>query len=123
MKAANITFIAPYREATNAIAVSYLAVNGIEASSSVSATGLETGGLTKERVAPEAIAQFSLEHWNPESDALLLSCMNWQSLRAADQIEKIIRKPVITTHGATLWNALRVVDKGAAWPVCGGAGL
>jgi maleate isomerase len=123
MKAANVTFIAPYSDATNAIAVSYLAVNGVETSSSVSATALEKGGLTKERVAPEAIATFSLEHWNPGSDALLLSCMNWQSLRAADRIEKIIKKPVITTHGATLWNALRVVDKGAAWPVCGGTDL
>jgi maleate isomerase len=123
IKAANITFIAPYRDATNAAAVSYLATNGIEASSSVSATVLEKNGLTKERVPPDAIAKFSLECWNPDSDALLLSCMNWQSLRAADGIEKVIKKPVITTHGATLWNALRVVDKGAAWPVCGGIDL
>jgi maleate cis-trans isomerase len=42
------------------------------------------------------------------------------ALRAPDRIEQAIRKPVITTHGATLWNALRVVGREAAWPVCGG---
>jgi maleate cis-trans isomerase len=123
VKAASITFIAPYSDATNAMAVSYLALNGIEAASAVSATSLEAGGLTKERVGPEEIAKFSLEHWNPGSDALLLSCMNWQALRVADRIEKTIKRPVITTHGATLWNALRVAGKNASWPVCGGTNL
>jgi maleate isomerase len=123
VKAGSITFIAPYSDATNAIAVSYLTLNGIEVVSAISATSLETGGLTKERVSPEAIAEFSLRYWNPESDALLLSCMNWQSLRAADRIEKVIKKPVITTHGATLWNALRMAGKQASWPVCGGTDL
>ena len=127
VKAANlnfsITFIAPYSDATNAIAVSYLAQNGVETASAVSATILETDGLTKERVTPDAIEKFALQHWNPASDALLLSCMNWQSLRAADRIQKAIKKPVITTHGATLWNALRVAGKQAAWPVCCGTSL
>ena len=57
-------------------------------------------------VSPQEIYDFSLKAWDDEADALFISCMNFDAMAAAQALEDTIRKPVITSHSATLWQAL-----------------
>ena len=45
--------------------------------------------------------------WDDTADALFISCMNLDGIAAAQALEERIGKPVITSHTATLWRALR----------------
>jgi len=46
--------------------------------------------------------------WKPESDALVITCLNTKSHLVVNSMEKEIGKPVITSTMATLWNCLRL---------------
>ena len=43
-------------------------------------------------------------------DALFVSCMNYDAITVAENLEQIIRKPVVTSHTATLWRALALAS-------------
>ena len=57
-------------------------------------------------VPPEEIYRFSLDAWDDRADALFISCMNFDAIAAAEDLERAIGKPVITSHTVTLWRAL-----------------
>lgn len=42
-------------------------------------------------------------------DAVFVSCTNYPSLRVVDRLERDLGLPVVTSNGATLWDALRAV--------------
>lgn len=65
----------------------------------------------------EQIIELSLQAWHPASDALLISCLNMNSQFVADQLEKKIGRPVITSTTATLWKLLR--SAGITRPISG----
>ena len=41
------------------------------------------------------------------ADTFFLSCMGLTTMEIVDDLEKALRMPVITSHQATLWSALR----------------
>ena len=117
VKARRIAFVSPYPEATNEAGVAYFDQNGFEI---VSAAGQGIkDGFSMSQVPPAEITRFALEHWDAQADALLMSCMNWRAMRSVAEIEAAIGKPVITSHNATLWNALRAAGEQPHWPEYG----
>jgi maleate cis-trans isomerase len=52
---------------------------------------------------PEDIFEVARQHCSPEADGMLLSCTNWRAMEVADQLEKEIRRPVVTSNQATIW--------------------
>ena len=65
---------------------------------------------TFELAAPTAaeIKDLARGAWNPEADALLISCLNMRSHLVIDELEKELGKPVVTSTQATLWHLMRL---------------
>ena len=70
--------------------------------------GLETAeGFAS--VSPQEIFDFAIDVWEKyedEADGLFISCMNYDGIAAAQDLEDKIGKPVVTSHSATLWRVL-----------------
>lgn len=62
------------------------------------------------RPSPEEIYRFAKEIWDPRADALFISCLNFRAQAAIEALERDIKKPVITSTQATLWNVLRTAN-------------
>jgi maleate cis-trans isomerase len=45
---------------------------------------------------------------DPESDALFISCTALHTFGLIEKLEKDLKKPVITSNQATIWNVLRL---------------
>lgn len=104
LNALKVVLVSPYLHSHNEHEAEYLAAAGIH---TVSMRGMNlTSGKQYSRVPIDQIAQFSLDAWTDEADAMLISCMNYDAIGAAEQIEQSIGKPVITSHTATLWRVL-----------------
>ena len=99
-----VVVTSPYPDSHHEPERSYLAEAGIEA---LTMRGMGfTEGEEFARVSPQEIFRFSLEAWNDQADGLFISCMNFDSMEAAQALEDRIQKPVVTSHTATLWRAL-----------------
>ena len=66
---------------------------------------------------PEAILGFAEAACRSEADALFLSCTAWRSMEIADELERRLGKPVITSNQAMIWRMLRIL--GITDPVLG----
>lgn len=66
---------------------------------------------------PGEIYKFSKDAWLPEADGLFMSCMQWRAMWAIDPLEKDLRKPVLSSDQATLWEILKII--GVREPITG----
>jgi maleate cis-trans isomerase len=55
---------------------------------------------------PREIAKFAATAARPEADALFLPCTAWRTLEVADELERRLGKPVVTSSQATIWRCL-----------------
>ena len=53
------------------------------------------------------------------ADTFFLSCMGLSTMEIVDELEKLMGVPVVTSHQATLWSALRHCRVGAKLPNLG----
>ena len=97
----------PYPDSHHVAERAYLNEAAIEALT-MQGMGLETAeGFAA--VTPQAIFDFSMNAWRDyadEADGLFISCMNYDGMAAAQELEDAIGKPVVTSHSATLWRVL-----------------
>jgi arylmalonate decarboxylase len=54
-----------------------------------------------------------------EADAIFISCANIHSIDVIDVLERVLKKPVITSNQAALWHALRTVGLNDVVPKLG----
>jgi len=102
-----LTVVTPYPDELNVVERTYLENNGFRV---LAEAGQGIGdGYQISGVAPEVILEFARANWHPDSDALFLSCMNWPAARAVGRLQSEVSDTVVTSHTATLWNALRLV--------------
>lgn len=108
----------PYPDSHHEAERAYLKEAGIEALT-MQGMGLVTAeGFAA--VPPQEIYDFSLNAWQDyagEADGLFISCMNFDGMAAAQDLEDEIGKPVVTSHSATLWSVLG--QAGVTEPVYG----
>ena len=50
----------------------------------------------------------ALGAWDPQSDGLVVACLNFRSHPVIDALEARIGKPVVTSTQAVLWHLLRL---------------
>jgi maleate isomerase len=60
------------------------------------------------KVAPDFIQEFALSIDDPEAEAIFISCGALRSLDVVDEIEKVVKKPVIVSNQAMIWETLRL---------------
>jgi maleate isomerase len=72
--------------------------------------GMNLGAADLDKPSPEEIYRFSKKNWNEEADCLLISCLNFRAQACIEALEQDLKRPVITSLQAVLWNILRTVQ-------------
>ncbi len=95
----------PYLDEINTAEAEYLLGKGFDVLD-VQGLNLSTG-TEMGQVAPEYWKTFAIAIDLPDADAVFLSCGGIRALEVAEEIERIIGKPVITSNQAQFWSCLR----------------
>ena len=116
-----VCVVTPYPEETNIIEKKFLEDNGFEVTNIVgmdmSAWPREIGGFA---VADEYfLYQNCRDAALNGADTFFLSCMGLTTMEVVDALERDLGIPVVTSHQATLWAALRHCRVGAKLPKLG----
>jgi maleate isomerase len=62
------------------------------------------------KVTPDFIKEFALSIDRQDAEAIFISCGALRSIDVVDEIEEIVRKPVIVSNQAMIWETLRLAD-------------
>lgn len=113
--------LTPYPEATNIAEKKFLEDNGIEVTNIV---GMDMSRFGKRGQKFEAASEHFLYQHSKNmdlkgADVFFLSCMGLTTMEIIDPLEKDLGIPVITSHQATLWAALRHCGVGEKLPRLG----
>lgn len=119
--ARKVAVLTPYPEATNEAERQFLEDNGFEVTAIV---GMDMGqfdenGLEFEDVEEHFLYQHAVRMDLKGADTFFLSCMGLTTMEIIDALETALEIPVITSHQATLWSALRHCRVGARLPKLG----
>ena len=101
-----VTAISPYADEVDAAEHRFFAEGGIETVASAN-RGI-TDGFGLAEPSPESILDLALATWDPDSDGVIIACLNFRSHPIIDALEARIGKPVVTSTQATLWHVLRL---------------
>ncbi len=52
---------------------------------------------------PSKALELATDAWHPDADGLVMSCGNFRTLEAIDEIERTIGRPVVTSVQASIW--------------------
>ncbi len=95
----------PYVEPVARAAVKFVEDNGIQV---LNAKWLNKAGFDIAELTPETAYHLAKDVDRPESEAIFISCVNLHTFEVIDRLEQDLRKPVITSNQATIWNILRM---------------
>ena len=117
-----VAVLTPYPEDTNQAEKKFLEDNGFEVTNIVgmdmSAYGRDKG-LSFEDADEHFLYQNAMNVALNGADTFFLSCMGLTTMEIIDALETTLEVPVITSHQATLWSALRHCRVGAKLPKLG----
>jgi maleate isomerase len=108
----------PYTEELNEVEQKFLQSNGIKV---VKMKGLGcVKGEDLHKYSPEKTKGLAFDVDSKEAEGIFLSCTDLKTVTVIEEIEKELRKPVISSNMATLWKALTVMKyKREKIPYCG----
>lgn len=96
----------PYLDEVNEMEKNYLEDRGFQV---LDIQGLNiTNDASMVKVAPDFLKEFALSIDNPKAEAIFISCGALRSLDVVDEIEKAVKKPVIVSNQAMIWETLRL---------------
>jgi maleate isomerase len=103
----NLMLISPYEKETHALEERFFQASGFHlvGSRSIGITSREK----RPTLPPGEIFRFCRENWVEEAEGLFISCMNLNAMPCIASLEKDLGKPVLSSHSATLWKALRMI--------------
>jgi maleate isomerase len=110
-----VTAISPYTEAVDAAEHRFFAEGGVDCVAGAH-LGI-TNGFGLAEPEPAAIVDLALGAWDPQSDGLIATCLNFRSHPVIDALEARIGKPVVTSTQAVLWRLMRLA--GVKTPIPG----
>jgi len=103
--ATRISILTPYGTATGAAIADYFSGHGFDV------VNLVCFGLMDDRemarVSPATIVTAARQSLAPEADALFISCTALRAAEVAEEIERGLGKPVVTSNQASVWLSLR----------------
>jgi maleate isomerase len=105
--AARVAILAPYTKEVSAGVARCLQAGGITIANLVYLGIADDRRIA--RISLKVIVRAAIEtmRQTPAADALFISCTNMRAVEVIEEIEKKIKKPVITSNQAMLWAALR----------------
>jgi len=115
--AKKITLVTPYTDDINEAEKVFFESNGI---SIAAMRGLKIISAEKLRTQPvEVIEDLVLKTDTSDSEAVFISCTNVEGFHICENLEKKIKKPVISSNIACLWallkaipNEIKIIDRG-----------
>ena len=121
--AKKVAVITPYPEETNIIEKKFLEDNGFEVTNIVgmdmSCWRTPKGGLGFSDADEFFLYQNCMNVDLNGADTFVLSCMGLTTMEVVDALERDLGIPVVTSHQATLWAALRHCKVGTKLPKLG----
>lgn len=100
---------AAYDDKVNAIAKSFLEVNGFNV---LGAHGLGlVDNLVVGRLDASSAYELARKIDRPEAEAIVLACTNWKTMDAIERLERELNKPVVSTTQVSIWAALRAIGR------------
>jgi maleate cis-trans isomerase len=100
-----VSIAMPYLEEVAKVAMKFVEDNGIMVQK---AEWMNLGGFEIHRVSKEKLWQLAKKVDTPRSEALFISCTSLHTFELIERLEIDLRKPVITSNQATIWNMLRL---------------
>ena len=100
-----VSIAMPYIEEVSRAGIKFVEDNGIRV---LNAKWLNKSGFDIPMTSKETIFNLAMEVDKPESEALFISCTNLHTFELIEELELALKKPVITSNQATLWNMLRL---------------
>ncbi|MEH6403749.1 MAG: ectoine utilization protein EutA [Sneathiella sp.] len=101
-----VSVLTPYSPAVTEELVSYFTENGLDVAN-WKCLGLEDDRKMA-RVSHKSIISAGTQTIDESAEALFISCTAVRAAECAEEIEKIIGKPVITSNQAVVWHSLRL---------------
>src|SRR5215472_14810589 len=98
---------APWSAAVNQSVAAFLEANGVQVLAQEALgliRNLEIGLLD-----PQTAFDVGHRVNKPTADAVMLACGNWSTFGIVDQLERELKKPVLTTNQVSLWHALKMM--------------
>ena len=100
---------AAYDDKVNAIAKSFLEVNGFNV---LAAHGLGlVDNLVVGRLDSSSAYDFARKIDRPDAEAIVLACTNWKTMDVIERLERELGKPVLSTTQVSIWAALRAIGR------------
>ncbi len=116
-----VAVLTPYPDETNEAEKKFLEDNGFEVSNIVGmvVSHIRVGKQKLEAADEDFLYRNSLDMDLNGADTFFLSCMGLTTMEIIDELETALQIPVLTSHQATLWSALRHCRVGAKLPKLG----
>ncbi len=100
---------AAYDDKVNAIAKSFLEVNGFNV---LGAHGLGlVDNLVVGRLDASSAYELARKIDRPDAEAIVLACTNWKTMDVLERLERELGKPVLSTTQVSVWAALRAIGR------------
>jgi maleate cis-trans isomerase len=103
-----IALVTPYLDAINEAECSFLKGHGLEMTA---VRGLGLSGQAIREVAPEDIVALVRDADSPDAEAVFVSCTDFRAFEVIDTLERVLRKPVLSSNQVTLWGILRALQR------------
>jgi maleate cis-trans isomerase len=101
-----VALATPYLDLINRIEQRFLEDNGIAVAS---VEGLGLSGKAIREVPPATVVELVRRADRADADAVFVSCTDFRALEVADELERTLGKPVLTSNQVTLWAILRAL--------------
>ncbi len=110
-----IGFASPYVSAINDMAIGFLAETGIETVARSEVSG-ELDNYGQGNLDPQAVFDLGLAANQTEAEAIVLSCTDMRSVEIIARLEDAVRKPVISSNQAMVFQAMQLAGISEAIP-------
>ena len=114
-----VAILTPYPEDTNQAEKKFFEDNGFEVTNIIGMDMSQLGARKFEEASEHFLYQQSIHMDLKGADTFFLSCMGLTTMEIIDSLETYFEHPVITSHQATLWSALRHCRVGETLPKLG----
>lgn len=107
LKIRKLSIISPYTHDIEELEVKYFSECGYEV---LDAKGMNLSVHELDKPSPEEIYHFAKRGFDDRADCLLISCLNFRAQACIQPLEDELRKPVVTSAQAVLWNVLQMLE-------------
>ncbi|MEM8776124.1 MAG: Asp/Glu racemase [Pseudomonadota bacterium] len=109
LKVRKIGFASPYVPSLNEEAISFLADEGFETANRAEVSE-RLGNLGQGALEPEAVLELGRKADHPDAEAIVLSCTDMRGVEIIERLEKEVRKPVVTSNQAMMFQTLEMMN-------------